>query len=97
MERKAAIDQLGQFQRIGRTERQTVFGFLYEINSWLADFKAGAVMIEPNPFGEVSDETDFRIWFTSWDGASWREVSDMTDKDFISFLKTQPALLDQAK
>ena len=88
-----AKDRLGQFQRVGEDNKLTVFGFLqghYQHMIW--DFAAGRLQIEPeiHEAEEPAEPPDYRIVYTSRDGERRRDITDLTDDEFVAFMQSEP-------
>jgi hypothetical protein len=99
LDRQKAGQRLLQFQTLARKKGLTVSGYMPATGVWiLADFKAGPVMLEPNPGApEVPHDSQFRIWYTSWDGLRRRDVTEMGDDDFVAFMAAEPEGLTELK
>ncbi len=82
------------FQIVGRREGLRVFGYMQGRPPLFMAFRAGLVMLEPNPYStELPEDTEFRIWFTSHDGSVRRDVTDMSAEEFVAFMRSQPEQL----
>jgi hypothetical protein len=54
-------------------------------------FRAGLIEIAP-PLPDLAEpvEEDYRIVYASWDEQRRRDVTDMTNEQFVEFMKSEP-------
>ena len=98
MQPQEVKDRLLHLERLGENSGLVVHGFLIgRENTIIHDFAAGRVEINP-AINEADDEdVDYRLRYFSWDGRREVDVTDLSDEQFISFMKSEPPGLVEYK
>jgi hypothetical protein len=100
MTKLEGIARLNHLRNLGEKQDLIVSGWLKDHrNLHITGFAAGEIKMTPDPTSTDAEaaDTDYRIVYSSRDKERSLDVTDLSDGDFVSFMKSQPAELYEIK
>jgi len=89
MNHAEASIQIDHLQRLGFRHGLLAEGWMLKDGIWITNFQGGLIMIEGiSP--EQQPVKDYAVFYSSWDGNRRRDVSKLSEEEFVEYMKSQP-------
>ena len=93
MNHSDAMLQIAQLQRLGFNNSLLSEGWLMKDGIWITNFQTGPIMIEAVSQEAQPVNPDYAIYYSSWDGQRRKEVSRLSEEEFVQYMQSQPKSL----